>query len=86
MVKIIIEEEDEEEHDPKTCFRCRLHDLWEETKATNRPTFMLIAMAEACGSILSQMESEDVKMFITAVVHFLQEDQDETKPYRKTKH
>jgi hypothetical protein len=61
-----------EDHDEKTCFRCRLHDLWKELadKHGNEPRFCLIALAEAAGSILSQRDIADVILFMTAVQKF----------------
>jgi hypothetical protein len=63
-----------EDHDEKTCFRCRLHALWEELgdKHDNEPRFVLIALAEAAGSILAQGGNsiEDVMLFMGAVQKF----------------
>lgn len=66
-----IYEDENVPHDPKTCFRCRLHDLYEELKdKDNSPRFMCVSMAEACGTMLSQLGPEDFKMFLVAVTTF----------------
>ena len=67
-------------HDSKTCFRCRLHALYEEIghKHDNDAKFMYIAMAEACGHILQSLgTTEDILLFMSAIQHFLNEDADD---------
>jgi hypothetical protein len=72
-------------HDEKTCFRCRLHALFEEL-SPNRPDideirFILVSLAEVAGSILSKMEDEEKMLFMGAVMNFhddaIDEDQEE---------
>jgi len=73
------------DHDPKTCFRCRLHDLYDELgcKYENEPHFMLVSMAEAAGSMLSQLDEDDFIRFMFAVHKYMVEDS-EYEP--ETKH
>jgi hypothetical protein len=68
-------------HDEKTCFRCRLHALYEEIgcKHDNNPQFMLISMAEACGDMLSQLGFEDMILFLTAIKKFTDDKAEEHK-------
>lgn len=66
-----------EDHDPKTCFRCRLHELWTELNSTNEPEFMLMSMAEASGSILSQLDEKFKMLFILTVMKVCNEDENE---------
>jgi hypothetical protein len=68
-------EEMRKDHDSKTCFRCRLHALYEEIgfKHDNDAKFMYIAMAEACGHILQSLDIEDMMLFMSALQHFLNE-------------
>jgi len=61
-------------HDEKTCFRCRLHTLYEELKDNNEPRFMLISMAEACGGMLAQLDEKDMHLFMLAIKYFYEED------------
>jgi hypothetical protein len=68
-----------EDHDEKTCFRCRLHDLYMELKEHNDIDFMLFAMAEACGSILSQMDDEMKIHFMLMVTRSYYEDKEKDK-------
>jgi hypothetical protein len=81
--KPVHDEEKDDHH--KDCFRCRLHDLWEELHEKNSPRFMLISMAEACGSILSGLETEDMLLFQMAVMKYCEDDQ-KINPADKTKH
>ena len=84
------------DHDEKTCFRCRLHALWEELggKHDNEPRFVLIALAEAAGSILSQRgnEIDDVMLFMSAVQKFAndpsheKDDEEDEEGRGKTRH
>lgn len=73
-------------HNPETCFRCRLHNLYQEliNKHDNEPRFILMSMAEACGAMLSQLDSDDTLIFMHAVHKFAQEDDEEG--YWETKH
>lgn len=68
-----------DKHDSKTCFRCRLHDLWKEVNSKNEPEFILMSMAEACGSILSQLDEKHKMFFMLAVLTICKEDENETK-------
>lgn len=73
-----------DDHDPKTCFRCRLYDLFEELKDKNEPEFMYFSMAEASASILSQLGPNDTILFMKAIYDFIREDQEERR--NQTKH
>jgi hypothetical protein len=63
-------------HDKNTCFRCRLIALYEEIYKENETRFMLTSMAEACGSLLSQLEKEDTIIFMKLVLDVINEDTD----------
>jgi hypothetical protein len=63
-------------HDEKTCFRCRLADLFTEVKKDNDPRFVLLSMAEACGSILAQLDDEAKFEFATVIFRSYQEDKE----------
>lgn len=65
---------DLDDHDPKICFRCRLYDLWKELKKDTDPKFALYSMGEACGSILSQLDTKDFMMFMILVKRTMEED------------
>jgi hypothetical protein len=60
------------EHDSKTCFRCRLHELYVELafKHDNSPNFVLLALAEASGQLLNEMGVNEFMLFMQAVAHF----------------
>jgi hypothetical protein len=75
-----------EDHDPKTCFRCRLHHLYEEIgdKYGNEPQFMLMSLAEAAGSMLSQLDEGEALMFMLSVQKFMVDDIE--KSSNETKH
>jgi hypothetical protein len=64
------------DHDPKTCFRCRLHKLYTEVgdKYGNEPGFMLMSLAEAAGSMLSQQDESEFMQFLFAVHKYAMED------------
>jgi hypothetical protein len=77
-------------HDEKTCFRCRLHALVDElypnkltTKDIDECRFILMALAEASGQILSQLEDIEMRFFLSAVIKFhndsVIEDENETR-------
>jgi hypothetical protein len=72
-----------DDHDEKTCFRCRLHELFDELRKDNDIRFILLAMGEACGSILAQLDNEESKYEFMAMVarsyHEEQEDKSETR-------
>jgi hypothetical protein len=74
------------DHDEKTCFRCRLHALWKELhdKHGNESRFILMCMAEASGSILSELSITDAIQFMMSVEKFIEEDAGEGK--FETKH
>ena len=76
------------EHDEKTCFRCRLYELWEELRNHNDPEFILLAMAEASGSLLSQFEDDAKLAFMSMVMRTCHEDEqdDVEQSRRSTKH
>jgi hypothetical protein len=83
-----------EEHDEKTCFRCRLHKLFDELKNKNDPEFILFCLAEASGSLLAQEPSEAKIDFIMMLKRSYEEERDSsneedpTTPYSRftTKH
>ena len=84
--KIIIEVDDEP-HDEKTCFRCRLHELFLEVNAKNDPRFMTLSMAEAAGSMLSQLPPEDKTDFMMLLMRTYHEDLENIKSAEnETKH
>lgn len=62
------------DHDEKTCFRCRLHALVVELNpkgiSSKEGRFCLIAMAEASGQILAQLDSKDKILFMIALAKF----------------
>jgi hypothetical protein len=75
-IRIVFEPE---EHDEKTCFRCRLHQLFLELKDQNETRFMCLAMAEACGSMLSQVNDITIHEFMLLLSKTYNEDK-EDKP------
>jgi hypothetical protein len=77
-------------HDEKTCFRCRLHALVEElypkklsSNDVDECRFLLVSLAEAAGQMLSQLEDDEIRLFMTAVIKFhnesVIEDENETR-------
>jgi hypothetical protein len=71
-----------EEHE-KTCFRCRLHALVEEMYPKGIPTlvegrFVLVALAEAAGQMLTDYDENDFHLFLSAVVKFHNDKVDES--------
>lgn len=75
-----------EDHDPNRCFRCRLHDLYFELRKDNEPKFMLASMAEACGSMLSQLDGKDFTDFMLCVFKIMMDDKVTCELEKQTKH
>jgi hypothetical protein len=77
-------------HDRKTCFRCRLHELFVElypNGAQDDVNFILASIAEMAGAFLSVQKEKDLRTFMTSVLHNIMEyrsDMREDKP--PTKH
>jgi hypothetical protein len=65
-----------------------LHDLFEELRSHNDAQFMLMALAEASGSMLSQFEDEAKIAFMLMVTKTCREDEDDevSQARRATKH
>jgi hypothetical protein len=58
---------DSGEHDPHTCFRCRLYSLIEEEfhpETDAHAKALLFCMAEVAGMLLCQMEPQDTVSFM----------------------
>ena len=77
------------EHDEKTCFRCRLHALFDElypnrTMPTEDQKFVIMSLAEASGQLLASCEEDLRFMFITSVMRpsLFDEDDDENEGTR----
>jgi hypothetical protein len=72
-----------EEHDEKTCFRCRLHALFEEIYPKgigDDERFILTTLAEAVGQLLSGMDDREAAYFMFAVMKYMQEDDEDETP------
>jgi hypothetical protein len=72
-----------DDHDEKTCFRCRLHALFEEIYPKgigNDERFILTTLAEAVGQLLSGMDDREAAYFMFAVMKFMQEDEEDETP------
>jgi hypothetical protein len=77
-------------HDEKTCFRCRLHELFDELKKVpeNDNKFMLMSLGEACAQLLSQVDEIDMMNFIMFIVMEYKDAKEELvkEGMRETKH
>jgi penicillin-binding protein-related factor A (putative recombinase) len=73
-------EKDQSKHDEQNCFRCRLYFLFEEMKETNKRSFMLITMAEACGNLLAQSSDEEIVVFHEILHKVWKEEEGERGP------
>jgi hypothetical protein len=64
-------------HDEKTCFRCRLHELYEELGPTTDVDFILMSLGEAVGQLLSQKDDMSKMRFILFLMNQINESQEE---------
>jgi hypothetical protein len=74
-------------HDSNICFRCRLYDLFEELKDKNEKQFMVTALAEALGQVLSDENPINVMTMLQYLISVINGEQNgDNKVEEHTKH